>query len=524
MPSRGPASAITSPLQDAFIPDAQRVSRTSSKRRHNGVYARSDQHAIAPMDLPTGWPDSRTTPAPSTSNSFQDRFEATGLDDFTFTDTNFPNVSTPYPQIHTPPPTRDTSSTKRRLQHSLALSIKTPTAEAFRRMSSPAVQWSCDTIKHTETFYQQANVPSSHIDTEHWQIHGPASRSFEGDSSIFWNSDRTVPPSSFAMCSSISEDPFAPAPWDNAIACDSTSQQPQQQQQHQAPQLHLQLQDSQQFLHFQHDQPSTEQFRRATPMARLRAQSASRPRSAGPFSANHIVTRPRPMSFVAPSVPSGVEPNLSMGGQSSNAHTPVVNPFSASFPVDIRKPHQSQLDHMHREKELHLAGKAAPRQSKPRQLTTTPGSGLRRSMTDSRARSRNSPSRLHEPRPIIEVNDLTDSMRNTHIPRDSSPLKRHRSDAPRPSFFSTQRQSVVLMVDEEGHARTEVRPILDIPNNEDSIHAVPDGASPTKNLDLSHAPSMTQLTEGSGTSAENASDARSEIVVGRWRRRRRGKL
>jgi len=219
---------------------------------------------------------------------------------------------------------------------------------------------------------------------------------------------------------------------------------------------------------------------------------------------------------------SGVDPNLLMSGRSAIAHSAVSNPFSASFPIDNRKPHQYQHDHMHREKELHSASKAATRQAKTRQMATTPGTALRRSMTDSRARRCDSPSRLYEPQASIRVSDLTDSMRNTHIPRDSSPLKRHRSDAPRPSFLPTQRQSVVLMVDEEGHARTEVRPILDIPNNVDTIRKRPDGASPTKSFNVSHATSMIKSSEVSGGLMENVSDARSAFGAGRWGRRRRG--
>lgn len=491
-----PSSAIMSPLQNAFTPSAQDASRDMSlKRQRNGSHVGYSHHHEGIRELQTPFADMATVQGPFVNNSFLERFDGTSLDESAFMPSNSTGSATSYHHMHTPPPTRDATS-QRRLHKPTPLQTRAVGDQDMRRMSAPSAPMQHN-IENSQPTYEHAAMPPGQTNMVQWQMPGPAPAPMGANSNMFWDPHRAAT-SSFTMYSSISEDPFAPEPWSNPIVYDQSP----------VPTL-----------------SASETFHPSVPVARLRAQSAARPRSAGPFSANNLVPRLRPMSFAAPANPSGVDPSLLMTGQGSMSHA-IGNPFAASFPVDGRRPYQFQLEQMRKEKED--SARRAIRQPRPRPLATAFSSGLRRSMTDGRARRCNSPLRHPDFQPANVVSDSTDDLRNTHIPRDSSPLKRHRSDAHRPSLFSphAQRQSVVLMVDEEGRARTEVRTLPASTDDDDDTVTLQHhkSLSPTRNLPLSRTQSLSQASETPFEASEDPSDARNALIADRQRRKKGGGL
>lgn len=337
--------------------------------------------------------------------------------------------------IQTPPPTRDANSRRKPLQPQIRYA--TPSTTGSRRKSTPASSWlkrTADQAPLDVSPLQFSPVDFSPASVAPFHSGGAATAPAQPHGSIFWDSsnhdemDFSFP--------TVHEDPFAPALLDDAGPpfTQSSPVMPK-----------YSATKSRQLLH--NNKPTLEQWTRPQ-TARL-----ARPATTAEASIDGAV------SFF-PS--SGVDPNVLWSSNKDSTDRLAISEATPSERSRGEAPYQFHFDEKRREKEDRLL-----RTSLQQQRRTSQGSsaishtskGLRRSVTDSKAR-RGHGSLQTFTTTVGDMREITASLQNAHIPRESSPLKRQRMNqhAAHPTDPQT-RKTVVLTVDDKGRAKTVFQPV-----------------------------------------------------------------
>ena len=363
--------------------------------------------APAPSSQGMSFPQTQD-PTPSLSNSFLDNFDSTNIHDSFNFDVNDGGDVMNSSQMQTPPPTRDASSRKK--SRKPPIRFTTPATAFPRRSSTPASSW---VKKHPEPqtlgespqfitplrFSAADSAPFPNFD-------GPATAPAEPHDNIFW--DPNFKPDNGFGFPTIAEDPF-----------DATSHGVSGNLNFDTP-------------------PSMRHTRAVTgrgpPEQKMRATSArsARPQTTQSFDASVMQTQSSP---IRPS--TGINPSQLWSANGPSTEQLRISNASSRKVNDGGVPYQYHFEELKREKE-HQRRLRALRSE--RSSSRDSSQNLRRSVTTSRARTNSAASQIH---------------------RESSMLKRGRSDSQGSGAKKPARRAVMLTVDENGRAKTVVRPIYE---------------------------------------------------------------
>lgn len=346
--------------------------------------------------------------------------------------------STPAMQMQTPPPTRD-ASTKRKPQQPRLPEFSTP--PTIRRMSAPHDAWSNTPLPSDHMTFAEmspfAYTPlqfSPFVPATGFAPSGPMTAPAYTNQSVFWepNSNHTYDPTSFT---SVDDDPFGPGFGSATNSFTFASSPPTQ-----------------------HRYSNSDNFLVQYPVPR----DATRPQTAIPAARNQ---QAKQTYSSASSSQVGIDPSVLQGVAGMNTQdssfTKQPPPGTAQ---SFRQPYQHQMESLQREK-AERADRAASfslQQPAPSFNTTTSSrGGLRRSLTDSKIRSSTAAQRkkLAPKMNTGATNNAAPGIIQDYIPRDSSPLKRHKANPHHGVAFQDKigpGQDVKIVVDARGHASPRI--------------------------------------------------------------------
>ncbi|KAI9672276.1 MAG: hypothetical protein M1831_002090 [Alyxoria varia] len=344
----------------------------------------------------------------SLSNSFLDNFDSTTIHDSFNFDVNDGGDIMTSSQMQTPPPTRDASSRKK--SRKPPIRFTTPATATPRRSSMPASSWvkknaEAPTLGESPQFITPLRF-SAADSAPFPNFDGPATAPAEPHDNIFWDPN-FKPDNSFGF-PTIVEDPF------DAIS------------HHVSGNLSFDTSPS-----MRHNRAMTG---RGPPQQEMRASSAriGRPQTTQSFDASRMQTQSSP---IRPS--TGINPNQLWSANGPSTEQLRISDVASRKVNDGGVPYQYHFEELKREKE-HQRRLRALRSE--RSSSRDSSQNLRRSVTTSRARTNSAASQIH---------------------RESSMLKRGRSDSQGSGHKKPARRAVMLTVDESGRAKTVIKPIYE---------------------------------------------------------------
>lgn len=431
------------------------------------------------------------------SHSFIEQFHGTHIGDGGTGAT----VPTQPAQVQTPPPTRKTSARKKN-QPSLVIPIETPPTIISRRMSDNDA-W----LKRTGQ--TPAGTEATPFHYTPLQITPPPPMSFP-------NGPLTAP---VYPHSQLFWDPNS-APDVAHVALTNT--------------MDAQFMDNNQYGNVFY----TYQGSLVSPQASAPAHGfvvpplpkhiPSRPQSARPAESDHPATLPSTNLHLRQ--PSTLDPSMLVTAHFADGDS-LIRPSStvSTGSGENRQPYQYQLEALQREKEGRL------RKALRRPTTLDAGAAgsampdLRRALTEIRAKKGTSLP-LSGPNPPTREVTVSFAPISEQVVRTGSPLKRQKSTLQQQSAISPLKnvvtKSVVLTIDEKGHARTEVKPmdkqslrarhsntsLAPSSESESESEDEPQETSPVSRKDSSAVSFKRSSTKSSPTTSNDAQEALREIV------------
>ena len=457
-------------------------SATSAGQGHSGI----------------SWPSQRAVsqaqPGSDLRGSFLDQFNSTSLEEPSQNWGAMAGQDIPAVQMQTPPPTRDTNTRRKPVQPHIRFT--TPSTTGPRRKSTSAgsvLKRSADHAPLDVSPLHFSPIQFSPADTALFHSGGAATAPAHAHGNIFWDPNHGTELD--LPFSSVQEDPFGSLMFGEEIP-PFTQSSPIRSKAPAANPRHLR------------------------PKNRNASDQTTRPQSARPARSSESRSD-RPATFFPT---SGVDPNVLWSSNLDAGDRLKISEAAPRGQSHGEAPYQFHFDERRREKEdrqVRASMQQQRRASHGYGGLSNGSQGLRRSVTDSKARRTHGSARSSI-NSASDLGDITAGLQNAHIPRESSPLKRQRTNQhPLPASQSQSRRTVVLTVDEKGRAKTVVKPVQGGPASSGSVQSNPgEGSSnpPSLPSSTSHSRHESMMDEVPDSPVE--SPARSNAQEALWQMRR----